>query len=85
MTQKALLERISQLAHKLGTVVIVRLHSSVNAAYLEPRDGALPGLGESLIDPGDDGVIDDLLTVTQLLQDVQSVPDVRWKVHNVKN
>lgn len=42
---------------------------------LEAGDGVFSTLPESLVDPGHDGFICHLLSVTKLLQDVESVPE----------
>lgn len=42
---------------------------------LEAGDGVLPALPESLVDPGHDGFIRHLLSVAELLQDVEGVPE----------
>lgn len=44
---------------------------------LEAGDGVLSRLAESLVDPGHDGVIRHLLSITQVLQDVEGVPEQR--------
>lgn len=42
---------------------------------LEAGDGVFSALPESLVDPGHDGFIRHLLSITELLQDVESVPE----------
>lgn len=54
---------------------------------LEAGDGVFSTLPESLVDPGHDGFICHLLSITELLQDVESVPEEmgRSDTHNVTN
>lgn len=47
--------------------------------YLKARDGGLASCCQCTIDPGNNGVISNLLPITQFLQDIQSVPVGRWE------
>lgn len=47
--------------------------------HLEARDGSFVGPCQGGVDPGHDGVISHLLAVTQLLQDVEGVPEEEKK------
>lgn len=44
-------------------------------AHLETGDGVLSRLRQGLVDPAHDGVVGDFLSIAELLQDVQGVPE----------
>lgn len=61
-----------------------RLGKLEGGGHLEAGDGSLVGPCQGGVNPGHDGVISHLLAVTQLLQDVEGVPEEeekkRWLV-----